>query len=460
MGAGVVYRPQFSQEQLHALTTYKNRGADLSVTYKYVMSPLYDRLVHFLPLWLAPNAVTLIGFLLVLTSHAALLYHTPQLDTGAPPWTYIFVGVSLFTYMVLDNLDGRQARRTRSSSPLGHLFDHGCDAFNVTVSGVSFLATLQVGSGMQSYAILFMCGHFICYAASLEEYFTGAMILREINGPNEGLILMSILHTCTGFFGPQIWTNHFAFAGFDMPRNQWVGIMMSIPCALTVAGNYAAIWADGRRRNNSRAVLRRAVLASVSFLFFGVTLFAWAVFAPQDYSVALVPILWLSCLNYFYMISRMIICHLTNVPYPVVFKTLIPQGLCALNAVIGRAVLGLGRPVIPQGPLLAASLAFAVTFNLWRIYCMVSQICDHLNIQCFRLGPLRLPVKDDAVGDEDIDPAVAEARAIVLNGSTRPFNASQQHRLQQEIKQQRALQQHCQHQVAAPPGSTASVGAC
>lgn len=33
----------------------------------------------------------------------------------------------------LDAVDGKQARRTNSSSPLGQLFDHGCDSFS-TVS--------------------------------------------------------------------------------------------------------------------------------------------------------------------------------------------------------------------------------------------------------------------------------------------------------------------------------------
>lgn len=33
--------------------------------------------------------------------------------------------------LVQDCIDGKQARRTRSSSPLGQLFDHGCDALCV-----------------------------------------------------------------------------------------------------------------------------------------------------------------------------------------------------------------------------------------------------------------------------------------------------------------------------------------
>jgi hypothetical protein len=36
-------------------------------------------------------------------------------------------------YSLLDNLDGRQARRTGTSSPLGELFDHGCDCLAVAV---------------------------------------------------------------------------------------------------------------------------------------------------------------------------------------------------------------------------------------------------------------------------------------------------------------------------------------
>lgn len=33
----------------------------------------------------------------------------------------------------MDAIDGKQARRTGTSSPLGELFDHGCDAINLMV---------------------------------------------------------------------------------------------------------------------------------------------------------------------------------------------------------------------------------------------------------------------------------------------------------------------------------------
>lgn len=34
----------------------------------------------------------------------------------------------MFIYQSLDAIDGKQARRTNSQSPLGELFDHGCDS--------------------------------------------------------------------------------------------------------------------------------------------------------------------------------------------------------------------------------------------------------------------------------------------------------------------------------------------
>lgn len=39
----------------------------------------------------------------------------------------------LLTPSSADNVDGKQARRTKSSSALGELFDHGCDSLFVTV---------------------------------------------------------------------------------------------------------------------------------------------------------------------------------------------------------------------------------------------------------------------------------------------------------------------------------------
>lgn len=47
-----------------------------------------------------------------------------------PAWAHVFCALGLFIYQTLDAIDGKQARRTGTSSPLGELFDHGCDSIS------------------------------------------------------------------------------------------------------------------------------------------------------------------------------------------------------------------------------------------------------------------------------------------------------------------------------------------
>ncbi len=54
-----------------------------------------------------------------------------MLEFQVPGWSLILAGLCLFAYQSLDAIDGKQARRTGSATPLGELFDHGCDALSV-----------------------------------------------------------------------------------------------------------------------------------------------------------------------------------------------------------------------------------------------------------------------------------------------------------------------------------------
>ena len=49
---------------------------------------------------------------------------------------------SYLVYRVLDEMDGKQARKTGNSSPLGLLFDHGCDAFSAALVTLMFMKLL------------------------------------------------------------------------------------------------------------------------------------------------------------------------------------------------------------------------------------------------------------------------------------------------------------------------------
>ena len=68
----------------------------------------------------------------------------------APLWAYIACACGLFIYQSLDAIDGKQARRTNSSSPLGELFDHGCDSLSTGISDFLMLMINSIKRNMKT----------------------------------------------------------------------------------------------------------------------------------------------------------------------------------------------------------------------------------------------------------------------------------------------------------------------
>ncbi len=62
--------------------------------------------------------------------------------------------IGLFFYQTLDAIDGKQARRTGSSSPLGQLFDHGCDANSAVFVALAMCAAARLGYDYWSYGLV------------------------------------------------------------------------------------------------------------------------------------------------------------------------------------------------------------------------------------------------------------------------------------------------------------------
>ena len=49
-----------------------------------------------------------------------------------------------FTYHILDNIDGKQARNTGNSTPLGTLIDHGSDSMVLNLLLIIMTKVIQV----------------------------------------------------------------------------------------------------------------------------------------------------------------------------------------------------------------------------------------------------------------------------------------------------------------------------
>lgn len=96
------------------------------------MNRFWEFCVSLVPMWVAPNMLTFIGWLFVIASYTNMLRYDYTFTKDLPSSAFWFAGSCIFIYSTLDAIDGKQARRTKTSSPLGQLFDHGCDSFSLT----------------------------------------------------------------------------------------------------------------------------------------------------------------------------------------------------------------------------------------------------------------------------------------------------------------------------------------
>lgn len=87
------------------------------------------------------------GFLLTVVPYMTLIFFF-GVDFEGPvdSWWCYMQAAAFLVYKVLDEMDGKQARRTGNSSPLGLLFDHGCDCFSVPLITLMIIRLLQVGN--------------------------------------------------------------------------------------------------------------------------------------------------------------------------------------------------------------------------------------------------------------------------------------------------------------------------
>lgn len=261
-------------EAARRLPEYQYHGADLSPLYKYVLSPFAAWCVeNHTPEWLAPNAITLLGLGWMLLAYSVIWFYCPGMyesntDLGGvvshavPGVIFLLNGCAMLVYQTLDNMDGKQARKTGSSSPLGLLFDHGCDAMNSILGSANWIAAMamvpgnvgdlaggdaDLGDNVQNRslpsqwiggdafiaALLILFPMVAFYVSTWEQYYTGKLILPPFNGPSEGLLMGASLSILSFFWGPMYWQGtSLADGALDLlgpyfEEGSWQGVLLS-----------------------------------------------------------------------------------------------------------------------------------------------------------------------------------------------------------------------------------------
>lgn len=118
----------------------------------------------------------------------------------------LFFGVCVFVYYTIDNLDGKQARRTKSSTPLGMCMDHGCDVLGVSFIslGVARMALIDDNITLLFTAQIGVLGTF--WLSVWAQYHSqGVLLLGKVNAVDDGIPAVAFMGIASYIFGQQIW---------------------------------------------------------------------------------------------------------------------------------------------------------------------------------------------------------------------------------------------------------------
>jgi len=390
------------QDKLPKLKEYKYSGVDHSLVSRYIMKPFYSNFViHCFPMWMAPNLITLTGFGFVVANFITLLWYSPTLDQDCPPWVYASWAIGLFLYQTFDAVDGSQARRTHQSGPLGELFDHGVDAINTTLEVLLFAATVNLGQGWKTIAVLF-ASSLTFYVQTWDEYHTHTLTLGIVSGPVEGILTLCAIYGATAFIGRgSFWqqslfqtigiSNHefIPDAVYNLAWNEWYLVYGTVVLAFNTLSSAKNVL-EARRARGQRTRVALAGLLTFAAPWTLIPMYLYL--QPVILRHHLVPFVFYAGLINAYSVGRIIISHLTKSRFPrgnVLIYPLIYGVTDSMGPWLQQHI-GVGWPSalgndVYQVAFVFMCLGLAVGVHGSFIVDVIWTICDYLDIWCLTI---------------------------------------------------------------------------
>lgn len=167
-----------------------------------LMDPFWLFIANRVPRWISPNVVSLIGGACALTSTGLSIAAGQR--SSRP--LYIMSGVMLFNYVNADAVDGKHARLTGQTSPLGAFLDHGIDAFVAASTGVAICATVEPSLSSDYLMAGLSWFHTAWFVAQWEMREVGSMDARGVTESEFAAIFVQTLPGIAGLgiFGTQM----------------------------------------------------------------------------------------------------------------------------------------------------------------------------------------------------------------------------------------------------------------
>ncbi|XP_074055648.1 ethanolaminephosphotransferase 1-like [Macrotis lagotis] len=373
-----------TEEQLAGFDQYQYSAVDTNPLSVYIMQHLWNRVVKIVPLWIAPNLLTFSGFLLLLINYFILCFYdwdyTASGSQLIPNWVWWFAALATFSAYALDSIDGKHARRTQSSSPLGELFDHGLDSWATSLFTISFFSICASPRGFPGLSehmmfvflsivlLNFMLSHW-------EKYNTGVLFLPWGYDLSQVALVAGYLLTAT--VGVELWQKPLMFGYYITTISMTLVIACSI--FLSLPQTMYNIYMAYQRKTLKKDSLYEALLPLVSptILFFLLTL--WVTSSPCDILIKQPRLfLFMVGVTFSSVACRVIVCQMSNTRSESVHYLLFPLALVVFAAVTGL----LGRL---EEVALKVFTALTTVAHVHYGVCVGRQLSQHLNIYIFSM---------------------------------------------------------------------------
>ncbi|KAG0152362.1 hypothetical protein CROQUDRAFT_649753 [Cronartium quercuum f. sp. fusiforme G11] len=452
------------------LSKYKYSGEDHSIISRYILTPYWNKLVTYFPINMAPNLITLTGLGFVLINFTSLLIFEPTLECAPKPthvskggnwdplfkpttksnykWKsvdssllnqvksifgfasnhscpsgllYLSFAIGLWIYQSLDAIDGKQARRTGTSGPLGELFDHGCDALNTTLGCILVSGALNLGQSWWTVSSqIASLANF--YLTTWEEYHTGTLYLSSFSGPVEGILLVIAVFLVTSFFGPGFWDQGILTVtglnsiGFikalhikDLPLNECSLLFAILSLSSNTVGSYFNVVKARRGQGGSNL---KTLLGLVPFILQTSVNLIWLKSQPILLKRHLIPFMIYSGLSFAYLVGLLILSHILKSPelFPFWNVLLIWSIIGMLDS--NLKVLSMGyfdRPILQNSysnsiRFIWFSVILAGLVYTYFVVDVILDVCDYCQINCLTIkkkGGHRLENKNTSYIEQD-----------------------------------------------------------
>lgn len=365
-----------SPAELKRLGEHKYSAVDNSWLDDLCMKKWWEYVVTWCPMWIAPNMITLIGLIINLITVLILGSYSYSATEAAPSWAYAQAALGLFLYQTLDAIDGKQARRTGSSSPLGELFDHGCDSMTQVFVTLNICYSLSLGRIPNAVMIVSIISIVMYYCAHWSTYCTGFLRFAQFDVTEAQMSVITLL-MATALFGNGTWSLPL-YGAFELRHA--IILVSSIGSIIQIHGYVKVIFSGGAGKNGS-TIAGTSVLFPLFPLLMVVIPFVMiykkSSSAVYDEHITMLML----CMGAVgaKATNRLVIAHMSK------SELRLWDWIYA-----GPLVIMLNQYY--DYPVDEYKLLIAVTIYCYAsllIFCTVvcQQFCEHLKIYCFTLGP-------------------------------------------------------------------------